>query len=385
MTAGAAGALRWLLTLAVLGYAALALGSGFDRMSASAWPLERLVPAPLRAQADRSASAVALARGDAALGEIAARRALDADPVDPRPAALLGSARLLAGDYAGAEAPFRVAALFGWREPTTQLYWFQAALEAGDYPRAGQRLDALLRVNPSLAEADRLIAALSERPEGRAVLARQLAGDPVWRNGFFGPATRIGLAELRRRAAIATEAAELGTRFGCDLPGGLAGRLIAAGDRAEAARMWNAQCPEYPASAGLSDGGFDNLASGGNRGPFGWVRHPRGDLTFALDDSDGDPAITVRSDAAVGRLVVSQALALPPGRFTVRVSANARGRLVASLDCGGPRVPANVSGDPADAGQIVTVGACPAQTLGLWLRPGAGEITFDDVRLTPGD
>ena len=42
---------------------------------------------------------------------------------------------LLDGKTADAEAAFRVAARFGWRQPTTQAYWYDAALQAGDWPR----------------------------------------------------------------------------------------------------------------------------------------------------------------------------------------------------------------------------------------------------------
>jgi hypothetical protein len=47
-----------------------------------------------------------------------------------------------------AEAAFRIAARFGWREPTTQVYWYEAALQSGDLRARVERADALLRTHP---------------------------------------------------------------------------------------------------------------------------------------------------------------------------------------------------------------------------------------------
>ena len=57
-------ALKILASALLVLYFLAAWGSGLDRLSIVSPSLERLVPGPLRAQADRSAAAIALARGD---------------------------------------------------------------------------------------------------------------------------------------------------------------------------------------------------------------------------------------------------------------------------------------------------------------------------------
>ena len=71
------------LALALAFYAVLTVGNGFDRLSADAPQFERLVPRPLRAEADRAAARTAAARGQPQALLAAATSAVRADPVDP--------------------------------------------------------------------------------------------------------------------------------------------------------------------------------------------------------------------------------------------------------------------------------------------------------------
>ena len=84
--------LRILLTVAVVAYAAVAAGTGLDRMSRTAPALERSVPAPFRAQADRSAALTQMVRQDPAAALQHARAAVASDPIDPDATAVLGAA-----------------------------------------------------------------------------------------------------------------------------------------------------------------------------------------------------------------------------------------------------------------------------------------------------
>ena len=167
-------------SLALLLFGALALTSGIDRMSRHDPALARLLPGPLEAQAARSTAALALTREQAGPAIAAARRAVAADPVDPASTSLLGTAYLLGERPRKAEAAFRVAARFGWREPATQVYWYQAALQAGDLPRAVDRADALLRTHPQLPTRDAVLEPLESTAAGRAALIARMAGRPNW-------------------------------------------------------------------------------------------------------------------------------------------------------------------------------------------------------------
>ena len=120
MKRGLAG--RIVASLGLLAFAALAGASGLDRMSLFEPALGRLVPEPLRAQGARSTAALAITRNQPGPALAAARAAVKADPIDPGSTALLGTAYLLNGQLAEAEAAFRVAARFGWRDPATQAY-----------------------------------------------------------------------------------------------------------------------------------------------------------------------------------------------------------------------------------------------------------------------
>jgi hypothetical protein len=106
-------------------------------------------------------------------------RALLSDPVDPAVVGRLGWARMLAGDAGGAEAAFRVSGPMGWREPYTQIYWIGQGLHRGQAGLSAQRLDALLRQSPQFEGRDRLFAAITATPEGRAALAGQMGGSPA--------------------------------------------------------------------------------------------------------------------------------------------------------------------------------------------------------------
>ncbi|MEO6041111.1 MAG: hypothetical protein ABIP41_04355, partial [Croceibacterium sp.] len=168
-----ATASRVALSLGLVGFGVLAVGSGLDRLSGQAPGLERLVPGPFRAQAERSAALIAGARGRRAAALDHARKAVAGDPVDPGAAPLLGAALLLQGDAARAEQAFRVSARLGWRDVPTQAYWYEAALEAGEMAPAADRLDALLRAHPGFPGSDALLARIEETPAGRRALERR--------------------------------------------------------------------------------------------------------------------------------------------------------------------------------------------------------------------
>lgn len=379
--------LTWGLAAGVLAtaYAALAIGSGLDRLSVNHPQLERLVPAPFRAGAARSGAALALAQGNDNAPSLA-EQALRAGPVDRRAASLLGSARLLDGDLPGAEAAFRVSAQLGWRDPATQAYWYRAALDAGDHAQAAERLDALLRVNPGYRGAASLLAPLESTPEGRAALATRLAARPGWLASYFLPGDEVDKDAARRRAAVATALPAAGLRLGCKGAAPFVRALLGRNLRRDASRVWAEHCGEQPA-AGLEDGDFARLAGDSTNSPFGWQRQSFADLDLAFESAaDGTVAVTLRNEASVSRPFLSQPLALPPERYrlTANLSANGTGRIAASLTCADhPQLPTGVVGDIGGEGQLLDVPPCADQLLSLWLRPGTGRVSLANIRLEP--
>lgn len=368
-------------SLALLLFAALAAASGLDRLSRDAPQLGRLVPRQLQAQAARSTAALALAREQTEPAVAAARRAVAADPVEPASTSLLGTAYLAAGRPAEADAAFRVAARFGWREPPAQVYWYQVAMQAGDLPRAVDRADALLRTRPELPGRDRLLEPLENTAGGRAALIVRLADRPTWLAGYLQPEDELSDNTLDRRSQVLAELAAAGTRLGCEAVTPFVNAALARGARDNAERVWTGHCPGAALTGGLADGGFERFGRD-EASPFGWRSNLSGDVVVrSVEKAGRDRAVQLVNRSAVSRLVLRQAVALEPGSYRVTATAP-EGRVAASVGCGAPPpVPSLTDGDPSAGGQIVRVEACSRLELGLWIRPGAGEVEVDSVRL----
>lgn len=383
---------RLALTALALAFLFAAWGSGLDRMSQAAPTLDRLVPGPFRANAERSAATMALTRGELDSAKAHATAAVKADPLDPLSTSLLGAARQLAGDEQGAAAAFRISAQRGWRDRLAQLYWYDIALRMGDVDHAAMRADALMRSDPEFLPAASLLEPLEATEAGRTALARRLAENPVWVSAYANTEQETDAAVVARRAQVLTSAAREGQPLGCDIPRWLAKALLDRGMRREAEDLWAAHCTDGRSVAGLSDGSFEMLAVDERPTPFGWVAHRDGDVEIEAVEasgggSDAGKALRLRNGASVTRLVLTQAIAATPGTYRVRAAIRAEeGAPVApiafSLDCdGAPRRPASIQGEAGAAGQILAVGQCPRPVLGLWLRPQSGPVVIDDVRL----
>jgi hypothetical protein len=375
-----AAASRIGVTFALLLFAALALASGFDRMSAVAPALGRYVPAPLRAQAARANATLALTRQQPRNALVSARKAVAADPVDPASAALLGTVELMNGRPSAAEAAFRVAARFGWREPMTQVYWDQAAFQSGDLPRAVERADALLRAHPGVAVRDLLLEPLVRTAEGPAALVVRMADRPIWLDDYL-LLDGADDAEAARRSLVLTELSAAGTRLGCGEVTPFVRQMVARGARREAERVWVGHCPGATLSQGLADGGFERFGRE-SAAPFGWTTVPSGDVGVEpVAAAGGGRAVRLSNRGTVSRLVLRQAVSLEPGlyRLTGKV---APGRVSASLGCGeAPPRPDLAAEDLAAGGQVLRVESCSRLELGLWLRPGPEDIELDSVML----
>jgi len=374
----AAPAGRIAATLALLGFAALAAVSGLDRMSVAAPALGRLVPSALQAQSARSEAALAIVRREPGPAVAGARRAVASDPVNPASTALLGSAYLLAGQGPEAERAFRVAARFGWREPATQLYWYEAALQSGELPLAVDRADALLRAHKGFSAADQVLLPLESTPAGRAALARRMADRPGWLAEYLRPGPDE--AVLARRTEVLVELGKT-TRLGCGLVTPFVQAAITRGERRQAERVWLAHCPGASLAQGIADGGFEQLEAE-TPSPFGWRQQLSGDVTLrVIGKPGGGHAVELSNGAPVSRLVLYQAVSLEPGTYRLTGKAR-RGRMAGSLGCDEPpKLPSLTDGDMGAGGQVLRVPRCSSLTLALWLRPGAGPVELDDVAL----
>jgi len=366
---------------ALLVFAALAAMSGLDRLSIDA-PAGRLVPSVLRAQSARAHAALAIVRREAAPAIASAREAVAADPVDPASPALLGSAYLLGGDNARAEQAFRVAARFGWREPATQLYWYEAALQSGDLPRAVERADALLRTRKGFSAAEQVLTPLESTPEGRAALVRRLADKPGWLADYLRLDPAAAPAVLARRTEVLAQLGRGGTQLGCDTIAPFVQTALDRGARRDAERVWVAHCPGASLDAGVADGGFERLEEAAGPSPFGWRPQLSGDVSLrVVARNGGNHAVELSNNAPVSRLVLLQAVSLPPGTYRLTGKAPP-GRVSGSIGCEStPGLPSLSNGDLATGGQVLRVPQCSALELGLWIRPGEQAVELDDIAL----
>ena len=151
--------------------------------------------------------------------------------------------------------------------------------------------------------------------------------------------------------------------------------------RTDAERVWTGHCPSAELTGGLADGGFERFGRA-MASPFVWRSNLSGDVVVRpLEKDGGNRAVRLFNRSAVSRLVLRQAVALEPGTYRLTAAASP-GRIAASLGCGGPPpVPSLADGDPARGGQVLRVEACSRLELGLWIRPGDGDVELDSVAL----
>lgn len=380
--------------LALLGgiaaYAALVLVSGLDRASASSPALAAFVPAPFAAQAQRSAAQQALQDAQHAPALAAATRAVIADPIDPRSAALLGAAQLADQQRVKADRSFRVAAQFGWRDPLTQLYFMNAALAGGQPRLAALRLDAILRQSPDFPLRNTLLAQFEGTAEGRTALAERLALRPAWSFAYMNHIGLLELPTLRNRAAVV---ASLGAgQWGCDSVAPLTAHLATIGGPIEAKQLWQAHCPA--AAIGIADPQFAAIRLARRPVPFEWNLVGSGDVeaTPAAQTGTGQTGLLVRVGGPVPQPIAWQMLTLPPGTYelswTARNGQSAATGVQVSLSCTltdrrAVTATANPDGKGRFTAQLAIDAACPGHILALWQAPGPDLIRFDDLAITP--
>ena len=380
------------IALALAGYAALALGSGFDRMSQASPELAAKVPGPFRSQALRSEGVTLIAKGDAR-GALAQGEAAIADsPVDPASTAIFGMARFAMGDRGGAERAFRIAGQLGWRDTFTQAYWLQRALETGNDRVAAMRLDALLRQNPELVAQQRLIDPLEGNPAGRAAMAERLLAAPNWLVPYATNLDQVPRTVLLNRAAVLGQLAARKAMVGCELAAPLVQRLVSEKAELEAASLWRQHCPGAAASA-IYDGNFAAAALDQDRSQFAWTFIGHSETGLLLEPSGDGSAkfLVVETTAPRPKAIARQLLILPPGAYQlswrVQDDRASAGLIVAALAC--DQVPSAwqpARFDPASRRWIVDLAVsrdCIAHWLNLGVSGKSGNTKIGDIALAP--
>ena len=391
-TAGRRKAVLAVVALVAAGYAGLSTALAFDRAAVNAPEAAVRVPEPFQQQALASQSKALLLAGKPEQIAPLAQALVQRDPLGPQSASLLGTARLAQGDARGADMAFRLSAKLGWRDAATQVYWLQSALAGGDLNRASTRFGAIARQWPAAPAIDQLSAQFESNPRGQMLIAQQIASGANWARSYAQPQPGQPVDRLAGRAMVLISAAGLGGRLGCDA---IAPMVVAITpvQPALASRLWSAQCPRAAAAGQVNDASFEETAEAGGKTAFDWQFPGNGALVAdVVSTNSGRHVLRARNTGAALVPLAMQRIVLAPGtyRLSWREVASTRAsasQIAASLSCRPERMLASPQAGRVDGGRGVVkldhAGTCAAPLLQLWLAPGGGEVSIDDLALTP--
>jgi hypothetical protein len=372
-------AMRPLVSLCVALYGLVALANGLDRVSRRTPAVEKVVPLPFRAEADRAAASTALLRAQYGAALAHARAAVANDPVDIDSPALLGSALLVSGQDVAADKAFRVAARFGWRNAATQGYFYDAALQAGDLRVAADRADALLRTHPRLIDQQRLLEPLESDPAGRTILASHLLQQPPWLRDYLTLPADSSPELVDRRYLVLSQLSVRKVALGCATAAPFANSLLKFYRWNEAKEFWNSNCPDKRVNGFVGDPTFAAVTGGvGPVVPFTWQVQRSGDLAIQREGPQGS-GLRITNSASATLLVLTQPTAFPAGLYRLRVVSGDRQpqvrALVATIGCRGKYpYPGSPDGNLLGEGQLLRIEECPQQRLNLWLSGGGSTV-----------
>lgn len=389
---GRGRAWRWLVLPAAIAYAGLAVGLGLDRAAEGRPELARWIPSPFKSETHFSEARRFVAAGIPASALDPARQALLGAPANPAAPALLGTALLGKGDPGAADRAFRLAARLGWREPLTQLYWFQTSLAQNDLANAVVRFDAIARQVPDAPFVIAMAASLERTSEGHEAMARRIAAGANWGLAYVTLREGLTAEQIGARVEVMDRVGALGAQLGCDKLVQPA-RVLAVTSPAAGARLWRLHCPRATGQKLVIDGQFDQpLVSPEAQVPFEWAVTGHGGLDVGLVPGESGQALQVRSAASITLPFIEQLVPLAPGRYRLSWRSDAkedvqRNRLLASLACERDLVAAQPGPGVPQAGRSVRdislSPGCEAPWLRLWIAPGSTELTIDDLRVEP--
>jgi tetratricopeptide (TPR) repeat protein len=292
--------------------------AGRDPAAALAWRGDQSEALLLRARPQ-------LAAGDAVSAGATARQALIADPMDGLAYRLLAEIAVSRKQSAEALRRYELAAQRAPRDFPSRRWLATHYLQAGDYPRVVEQIDAVLRVEPELSrQVFPDLIRLATVPAMQPPLASALQRRPSWRADF--------LAQLCQRAYDVHKVAPLMERLRHS-PGSLTDAELSAWlDRLIHDRQWGAAYLTWVAQlpkdkqrtiGNVFDGGFDWFPSDSGFGwRFGRVAGAHIDRAETDGASNGYALRVAFGDQRVPFSHVREMLALTPGHY--RLDGRAR-------------------------------------------------------------
>ena len=264
--------------------------------------------------------------GDLAAAKDWAQRALRSRPLDDQALFAMGLAAQRKHDDKSAETLMRMAGARTWRDIGTQTWLYDHAIRHGDFVKALQHGDAILRSDPAFEQ--RLypaLAAYTRTPPTLQALADFLATDPPWRARFL----RWLSGHLAAESDLALLFAKL--KSGTKPPTTeelvpYVNRLVRSGRFAGAYRAWQGTLP--PAERANAHYPYNRDFTRPLEGlPFNWqiFSVPGADIQIVAPEGGKKLALRVQfSGARVEFANVKQLMMLPPGRYRLsgRVKAD---------------------------------------------------------------
>lgn len=382
----------WGLGAIAAAYAVVALAVGADRGAVDISALAGVLPAALAPNARMAQVRDAIVRRDAPTAvKLAGASILDA-PLDARRLSAYGVALGLTGNAAKGYDAFLLAGQMGWRDPATQIFWMQAALNLGDAPVAAMRLDGLLRTRPQMADQAELTSAFdTDANFGDALIARMQA-KPEWISAYVGSTRLLEGDRLNSRVALLERMAGTGLKVGCEQIAQVVDPLTRRGMFDAAFGLWRSHCDDRPAGL-IMDGEFAAYNPAYEEMlPFRWRVPASGDLNVSEEpQKSGGKLLEMRNVSPTPMVAASQLAMIGGGQYRLTwLARDTTGRASVSMV---PRLWC------ADAKQVdaqdrtllpdgrwqatfkVSDQSCSAWSLQFTLQPTSYPVTFGSVTM----
>ena len=249
----------------------------------------------------------------------AAAEALQAQPLNVEALRSLGQIAQQRGRGEDAAVLMRAAVGRSIREPISNIWLANFYLAQKDYPKALDRIDALLRTTPNLSGSVLpVLTGIASTPEATSALAALLAQGPPWRAGF--------LNALPGRVLHATNLQDLYLKLMSSSPvlpdvelKPYLEMLIRQNHVEEAYYLWTKAIPpgELADLGYVFNGSFQQRPSGL---PFDWVLTPiqgaKSEIkNYSRDDQKRALSIEFGSGGRVAFQNVTQVTLIPPGHY----------------------------------------------------------------------
>ncbi|WP_324808316.1 O-antigen ligase family protein [Sphingomonas sp. LY29] len=331
--------------------------------------------------------------------------ALAEAPLDVRSLSTLALVYEQQGRSAEAATLMGVAARGGWRDPVTQLWVMNRALEISDFDVAAQRADALLRRDLFREQLFPLLRSISTTAVAAQAIATRLSDNPKWRGSFMTTLADLTPAQLAAHEQILislgrSEAPPTEAEAAAHV-----GSLVKSGEYRRAFDSWRRFAgAQSPNRSNVTAGDFKGLENGDLKAgaiPFKWSSGGILDASAKLGTPPTSPsglAIQARARSGATGAVLKQAIVLDPGtyRLTFRAQTDSAAALDGfewSVTCReGKAVPAGAATRSPEENGWITVerilhisGACPSQELRLsasGVTPGSIDAWYDDIAIT---